>query len=77
MRSRWLQLVLSGLIILVALEARFLNPDFLQNLLTLVFVQSGHSTPSPSLQGFQIFTRGSSTTTVAVQAVPFGYKTHF
>lgn len=32
MRSRWLQLILSGLIILVALEARFLNPDFLQNL---------------------------------------------
>jgi len=32
MRSRWLQLILSGLIIVVALEARFLNPDFLQNL---------------------------------------------
>lgn len=32
MRNRWLQLVLSGLIILVALEVRFLDPAFLRNL---------------------------------------------
>ncbi|MCK4869259.1 MAG: CHASE2 domain-containing protein, partial [Alphaproteobacteria bacterium] len=32
MRSRWLQLVLSGLIIFVALEVRFLDPVFLKNL---------------------------------------------
>lgn len=32
MRSRWLQLVLSGLIIFVALELRFLDPVFLENL---------------------------------------------
>jgi adenylate cyclase len=32
MRGRWLQLVLSCLIIIVALEARFLDPAFLQNM---------------------------------------------
>lgn len=32
MRSRWLQLVLSGLIIFVAIEVRFLDPVFLKNL---------------------------------------------
>jgi adenylate cyclase len=32
MRSRWLQLVLSLLVIVVALEVRFLDPAFLQNL---------------------------------------------
>ncbi|MCK5624151.1 MAG: CHASE2 domain-containing protein, partial [Alphaproteobacteria bacterium] len=32
MRGRWLQIVLSCLIIIVALEARFLDPALLQNM---------------------------------------------